>query len=134
MIVFVDTSAFLAVFDADDAHHGTAREVWEELLTDASTTLLTTSYVLIETYALLQRRLGMAAVRAFSQDAMPVLSVQWIDEARHRMGVEALLAANRRRLSLVDCVSFECVRSAGADRVFAFDRHFAQQGFALLPK
>ncbi len=45
MNVLVDTSALLAVLDADDAHHGAAQEVWQELL-NRDALLLCTNYVL----------------------------------------------------------------------------------------
>jgi len=41
-----------------------------------------------------------------------------------------LLTAGRRELSLVDCVSFACMRRQGLTRAFHFDRHFREQGFA----
>jgi len=40
-----------------------------------SPTLVTTDYVLVETAALLQHRLGMAAVRSFHKNVVPVLEV-----------------------------------------------------------
>jgi predicted nucleic acid-binding protein len=40
-----------------------------------------------------------------------------------------LLAAGRRKLSLVDCVSFELMRGCGCNHAFAFDAHFEEQGF-----
>jgi uncharacterized protein len=43
-----------------------------------------------------------------------------------------VLAAARRNLSLVDCVSFELMRRLGIRRVFCFDPHFAEQGFELV--
>ncbi len=36
-------------------------------------------------------------------------------------------------LSLVDCCSFESMRRRGIRTAFAYDAHFAQQGFELLP-
>jgi predicted nucleic acid-binding protein len=33
----------------------------------------------------------------------------------------------------VDCVSFAAMRRVGAERAFAFDRQFRQQGFVLIP-
>lgn len=128
MSVFVDTSAFLAVLDADDAEHERAKKTWEYLITNNE--LMTCSnYILVETFALVQRRLGMEAVRAFQEDVCPLLNIHWIDESDHRAGVTAVLAAARRRLSLVDCVSFEVMRRLGVNRVFCFDPHFKEQEF-----
>jgi len=92
MSVFVDTSALLAVLDAGDAQHPHARAAWETLL-QQDEPLVTTSYVLVETFA-------------------------------HRLGVTALVAAGRRQLSLVDCVSFATPPSpsTGTSRTRAFAR------------
>lgn len=132
MTVFVDTSAFYAILDRDDSNHGAAREAWERLLRGAAA-LLTSNYVLLETSALVQHRLGVAALRAFHQDAAPILRVEWITESQHRAGVEALLTAGRKRLSLVDCVSFQLMRENGVREAFCFDKHFREQGFATIP-
>lgn len=132
MTVFVDTSAFYAVFDRDDANHSAAKETWLALLGRAAT-LLTHNYVLVETTALLQHRLGVAAMRAFHEDVVPLLAVDWITEQRHRAGLEAVLAAGRKKLSLVDCVSFQSMRANGVRTAFCFDAHFAEQGFVIQP-
>ena len=129
--VFVDTSAFYAVLDRDDANHARARAAWERLL--RGETLLTHNYVLVETAALLQYRLGLPAWRAFSTEILPLLQVEWVTEARHRAALEAVLAASRRKLSLVDCVSFQAMRDCGLNRAFCFDAHFHEQGFKVVP-
>jgi len=131
MSTFVDTSAFLAVLDASDTNHGRARRRWRALV-EAEETLVCTSYVLLETFALLQSRLGQAAARAFQEDVVPWLAVAWIDKDAHAEAVAALLISGRRRLSLVDCASFEVMRRTGLKRAFGYDRHFAEQGFQLL--
>ena len=132
MRTFVDTSAFLAVLDADDARHARASRVWRDLV-GGEDILLTTSYVLVETFALVQARLGLEATRLLNDDVAPILHVTWVDEELHRAAMTALLIAQRRDLSLVDCVSFEAMRRLAAERAFAFDRHFRQQGFAVIP-
>ena len=131
MSVFIDTSAFLAVLDADDQFHQQARSIWERLLTGPED-LLCTNYVLVETVALAQRRLGLEAVRALEEDVFPLIRVVWLDESHHRAGMAALLTAGRRDLSFVDCVSFLVMRGAGVKTAFAFDEDFRRQGFALL--
>ena len=132
MSVFVDTSALYAVLDADDDNHAAAGTEWLRLL-DTPSSLVTSSYVLLETTALLQHRIGLEAVRAFHHDMCPVLGVEWIQETTHQTGMSSVLAASRRELSLVDCVSFALMGGLGIRQVFTFDRHFAEQGFTCLP-
>jgi predicted nucleic acid-binding protein len=128
MIVFVDTSALYAVLDRDDQNHQTARTAWEMLLKSAAT-LVTSNYVLVETCALVQHRLGLDALRTLQDDIFPLLTVEWISRAQHDSAMGAVLSAGRKKLSLVDCVSFGLIRAAGLRKAFAFDRHFVEQGF-----
>ncbi|MDN5344208.1 MAG: uncharacterized protein PWQ18_319 [Clostridia bacterium] len=131
MNVYLDTSAFLAILDADDENHTLAKKVWENLLT-SGTPVISSSYVLVETYALVQRRLGMEALRVFHEDILPLVQVKWINAELHHYGANAVLTANRRNLSLVDTVSFAVMRELGIKKVFAFDRHFTEQGFECI--
>lgn len=129
--VFIDTSAFLALLDKHDPNHVTASRRWDQLLSEGCA-LLTTNYVLVETCAVIQRRFGMQTVRTFVDELTPLLEVYWIDAMIHAAGIVALLAANQRLLSLVDCISFAVLRQRGVDAVFAYDEHFTNQGFRLL--
>jgi predicted nucleic acid-binding protein len=131
MRIFVDTSAFYALLDRDDAHHPRAKRAWTDLL-KAVHALVTSNYVLVETLALLQNRLGMEAIRAFHDDILPQINIEFVALGTRRSGVADLLSASRRNLSLVDCVSFEVMRASGINTVFAFDKHFREQGFTLI--
>ncbi|MBC7251909.1 MAG: PIN domain-containing protein [Anaerolineae bacterium] len=132
MRVFVDTSAFFAVLDADDRNHDEAKRVWQDLLTQEAV-LVCSNYVLVETLALVQHGLGIPAVRTFQEDIVPVLNIEWVDESVHRVGIASVLAAARKGLSLVDCTSFEIMRRLGIKMAFTFDRHFEEQGVQCLP-
>jgi uncharacterized protein len=127
--VFVDTSALLAVLNAGDENHARAARAFRRLL-ESGEELIATSYVLVETMALLQHRFGLAAARGFQDDVVPVLEVAGVDAELHGEGTAAFLTAGRRELSLVDCVSFACMRRRGITRAFHFDRQFREQGFA----
>ena len=133
MTTFADTSALYAVLDADDEFHGRAREAWSSLLLSQEGALVTTNYVLVEVFALVQARLGMAAVRGLSDDLLPVVRTIWVTEEDHRGAVQALLAADRRVLSLVDCSSFVVMRRLGLKVAFTFDEDFRRQGFGAVP-
>jgi predicted nucleic acid-binding protein len=130
--VFLDTSGLYAVFDGDDAMHPVAARAWGELVRSNSP-LHTSNYVLVELTALLQRRLGVAAADALQTYVLPWVNVVWVDEILHAQAMSGLLAARRRDLSLADCSSFACMRRLGLRQAFAFDGHFAEQGFSLLP-
>ncbi len=127
-MIFVDTSAFYALADSADPNHENARRILEGLL-DRGENLLTHSYVLVESIALVQHRLGTApAVRLAESRGF---EVEWVDAARHGETVRVLGARGRRRVSFVDLVSFGVMRASGIGTAFAFDEDFQREGFAL---
>ena len=69
-MIFVDTSALYAVLDRDDEHHPLAKSTWGTLL-QGDDALIVTNYVMVETTALVQHRLGMQAVRVLCGDVLP---------------------------------------------------------------
>jgi uncharacterized protein len=129
--VFADTSALLALLNVRDENHGRAGRAFATLRARQSP-LLSTSFVLVETYALVGRRLGLGAVRDFRTDLAPLLEVIWVDETLHNSGLDLLLDRQKRSLSLVDAVSFIAMRGRDVDEAFAFDPHFEQEGFSLV--
>lgn len=131
MNVFVDTSALLAVLDRSDERHPKAKRTWEEML-GGEHVLVSHNYVLVETSAVLARRIGTEAVRVFERDVAPILRLVWVTRDIHEAAVGAHLAAGRRSLSLVDCASFEVMRRAGIAAAFAFDTHFREFGYELV--
>ena len=129
--VFADTSALLALLDAKDQNHAGAKRAFARL-SDRQASLVSTSFVLVETYALVGRRFGLDAVRSFRADFAPLIDVVWVDEALHDAGLDLLLERRKRLLSLVDAVSFITMRRNNVDEAFAFDPHFQQEGFSLI--
>jgi predicted nucleic acid-binding protein len=131
MNVFVDTSAILSLLDPNDISHVLAAKVWRRL-TGEKDKLLTTNYVVVETCSLLQARSGLQAVREFQAAIVPLLNIVWINEEMHKDALEAMLLANQRRLSLVDCSSMMIAKQYNIQSIFAFDRHFTERGFTCL--
>ncbi len=116
-----------------DRFHQSAKDTWDEILLSDDSFLFSSNYIILETTALLQHRFGLDAVRLFVSDILPVIEIVWIDASVHKQGMSALLASNRRNLSLVDCTSFEILRQIGLDFTFTFDSHFLEQGFKVIP-
>jgi predicted nucleic acid-binding protein len=132
MRVFIDTSAFYALLDRDDVNHKKAESAWVNLL-NVDNSLVTSNYVMVETFALLQSRLGIKAVRGFQEDILPLINIEFVTPEIHRSGIAVLLSVSKRNLSLVDCVSFETMRARGIKIAFTFDSHFQEQGFTRTP-
>lgn len=126
---FLDTSAILAIFAVDDPHHTDAAERWTTLVSSGQA-VLTTNYVVLEASALLQRRMGLAAMEALNQAVVPMLKIHWVQQQDHELALREVMNAANRNLSLVDCVSFVTMRNYSVKRAFAYDRHFREQGFS----
>lgn len=131
MSVFVDTSAILALLNIEDINHAKALITWRSLIDD-EVPMISTIFVLSESFALVQSRLGIEAVRSLHEVIRPYLFMEWGDERLYLEAASAVLTTNRRSLSLVDCSSFVVMRRLSISTAFAFDNHFTEQGFVLL--
>lgn len=131
-MIFVDTSAFLAILHAGDRFQRRAELCLRSLRAEGQT-LFTNNYILIESIALIQNRLGLEKVRQYQEVIAPLLDITWIDERQHEAAIHAVLRANRRNLSLVDCSAFETMRRLGIETAFTFDRNFQEEGFKVIP-
>ena len=128
--MFVDTSFLVALLDEDDPMYAEAVRLWQRVEAE-QLSVLTSNYVLVEACAVLQRRLGVPAMRRLVRQILDPVALEGVTRDDHERAVEALLVADRRNLSLVDCVSFEVMRRLDIRECLAFDRHFAEQGFVV---
>lgn len=128
MTCFVDTSALYALLDEDDANHGRAISILARLRGEE---LVTHAYVIVETLALVVRRLGWAATTHVIDVILPVIAVQAVDESLHLQALAAYREAGSTGVSLVDRTSFAFMRTHRVARAFAFDTDFESAGFTL---
>ena len=129
MKIFADTSGLYALLIKNDLMHPKAQYSFT-YFSKQEVPLITTSFVVLETIALLQRRVGINAVYDFQSKLIPLLEIVWIDLELYNKGIQRLFALNNRNISLVDCISFEVMESLGITQAFTFDKHFRQMGFA----
>jgi predicted nucleic acid-binding protein len=130
MNIFADTSGLFALLVKNDYMHIRARENFN-YFAGQSVQLVTSSFILVETIALLQRRIGLAPIHDFNTKILPLLEVIWVDDKWHIRAMQRLFAQNNRDLSLVDCLSFEIMDSLEIKYAFAFDKHFEENGFTI---
>jgi len=130
MNVFIDTSAIFALLDRDDDFHQQSKEIFFDLL-KKDCNFHCTNYILVESFALLQNRLGLKAAKSFQESMIPLFKIFWIDNKIYDMAISNLVIAGKD-ISLVDYSSFLVIRYLGIDKVFTFDSHFAKQDFDVL--
>lgn len=128
--IFADTSGFIALMDADDVFHPLASNAWQGYL-EQDCRIYTSDYVRLETWALIQRRLGAQAALDFADLILPACSVLSIEENGFTTSVNEWRLARRRNLSLVDITSFRVMRDQQIMKAFSFDKHFAEEGFEI---
>jgi predicted nucleic acid-binding protein len=128
--VFVDTSGFYALMDRSDNNFEKAAGLWRSFL-ERDFYLRTSNYVIVETLALLQSRLGFEAASLWYRDVLSLVEILWIDGSMHNLAYELWLGLGRKKLSFVDCVSFIAMRHYKVEKVLGFDKHFVEHGFEV---
>src|SRR5262245_19430565 len=103
-MIFLDTSAIYAWADRNDSNHQTAIR-WLQGILDLGEELLTHNYIMVESISLLQARLGVSASAKLMKDSA-LFVIDWVDRDLHASGVREWQRSGKRRLSLVDQVSF----------------------------
>ena len=126
--VFVDTSGFYAALDRTDLDHARAAQAFRSAVSD-DWHLVTTNYIVHESMALIQARLGWAAVDAWLDHLLPLCQVVWVDESLHDLALARCRQGRQRRLSLTDCCSIQVMRQQGIKKFLGNAEHFSAEGF-----
>jgi predicted nucleic acid-binding protein len=121
--VLWDSSAILALLDADDADHASAVEIARQIASVRRPSFIT-NYIEVEAHALLLRKLGRTLAREWLLTrGLPAIRALPDEENRAR---EIIARHSDKDWSLCDAVSFAILDLRGIRRAFTFDRHFLQ--------
>ncbi len=129
--IFVDTSALLALLDADDPRQERVRKAFADHTEDE---FVTHGYVVAESLAVVRRRLGVDGVIALLDDVLPAFDVLPVDQALHAMAQDRYRASLPAGTSFVDHVSLAFMKQAGINTAFVLDSDFEGHGLAVLPR
>jgi predicted nucleic acid-binding protein len=123
--VLWDSSAILALLDADDADHERAVAIARQIASERLPSFIT-NYIEVEAHALLLRKLGRALAREWLfTGGLPVIRALEEEEDRAR---EIIARHSDKDWSLCDAISFAVLDARRIRRAFTFDRHFLQYG------
>jgi predicted nucleic acid-binding protein len=123
--VLWDSSAILALLDADDADHQRAVTAARQIASEKRPSFIT-NYVEVEAHALLLRKLGRTIARQWLlSGGLTVIRVLPDEEQRAK---EILARHTDKDWTLCDAVSFAVLDVRRVRRAFTFDHHFRQYG------
>lgn len=134
-MIFVDTAAFLAIENRRDAHHQEALAFRDAVL-EAGEPLVTSDYVLAESYTIIRLRAGHAVAVEFGEAvrASRVLRMEYLTPDILEAAWQIFKAFADKEFSYTDCTSFALMEHLHISTVFTFDQHFRQYGrFVIRP-
>jgi len=131
---FVDTGAFIAITDKSDQYHSIAVAHFGELL-EVRKPLLTTNFILDETYTRLKRNLGSLAAITFGETIRKSdqLEMITINEEIEKKAWDIFKKYHDHTFSYTDCTSFAVMQMKKLKMAFAFKGHFNIFGFNIIP-
>ena len=130
--IFVDTGAWYALLDEDDANHHAAVRFKDSLVHP----LVTSNYIADEVITLVRSRLGHNVAveigqKLWDESIANLIRVTPRDEIK---AWEIFVKYQDKAFSFTDCTSFTLMERVEVTEVFAFDEHFKQYGsFIVLP-
>ena len=131
--IFIDTSAHYAVINTRDLDHFRAEQFLKGT-TRGSHTLLTTNYIVGETYTLLRRKLGHFMAVGYIEDLPRFCNIVRVEPDDEERAWQIIKQHDDKDYSYVDATSFAVMERLNLKRAFAFDKHFEQYGYQKLPE
>jgi predicted nucleic acid-binding protein len=131
--VFVDTSAFVALFVKNDNNHHHAQKTYDTLR-DNKIPFITSDYIMDETITNLWRRgskeLSIAKGEVFFTSALCTMMFVCPEYLEPAWGLYKKY--KDKKCSFTDATSFAIMKGLNINKVFTFDEDFAQAGFEIV--
>lgn len=133
MQVFVDTAAWITLFDPSDSLAAAARQVLQTLH-QARRPLLTSEFILLEVTAAFAAPAFRSGIIMFINGLyrLPALTVEAASQSWYQAGWSLYQQRLDKAWSLTDCISFAMMQQYALTDAFTSDRHFEQAGFRRL--
>lgn len=96
--------------------------------------LYTSNYVIEETLTLLRYHCGHSVAVTFRKMLeTKFVRVLWVTEVLEKAAWNIFEKRSDERYSFTDCTSFALMDAEAIRNAFAFDEHFSQQGYNVVP-
>jgi predicted nucleic acid-binding protein len=131
--LFIDTWGWLVLEDVKASSHAAAAQCYAESAKTGGN-VLTTNYVLDETFTLLFRRRPFDEAARFAKGLLesPFIAVETVTPEQFRKAFDLRLAfRDKPDISFTDLTSMVVMRDLKITDVLTGDRHFLQAGFGF---
>ncbi|HEY9204984.1 MAG TPA: type II toxin-antitoxin system VapC family toxin [Candidatus Methanoperedens sp.] len=136
-MIFVDTSAFLALVNEKDNNHIAARTFLEGIKNGKVKVrkIITSDYIIDETLTRILYSVGHKEAVKWGKDILASKVVEKVDVGKEIFDLawELFETYEDKKLSFTDCTSFALMKKRGIEKVFSFDGDFENIGFILMP-
>lgn len=137
-MLFIDTSAFLALANDRDNYHKAAQHFLMDIQNGKfrPTRLITSDYIVDETLTRIRFKVGHAQAVNWGQNihSSKIIELQRVDETIYEDALAIFEKYNDKQLSFTDCTSFALMKSMGINDAFTFDEDFRKMGFNIMPE
>lgn len=132
-MIFVDTSAFLAIENKRDTHHKRAVSFRDHCLKNGLQ-LITSDHILDESYTIVRFKAGHSLAISFGEDLRRsrLLRIEYVTQVILNKAWHIFKSFADHDFSFTDCVSFAIMEQLHIKTVFSFDAHFKGYGKFLL--
>ncbi len=130
--LFVDTSWFKAFVDIKDDFYTKASDQFSKIESE-KILLVTTNFILDESYTLIRKRVSKAESFKFKEllsELTGILSLVRV-APKDENDAWSYFKEDWSDLSFTDCTSFAVMKRLGLKNVATFDNHFARAGFTI---
>ncbi|MFH1452418.1 MAG: PIN domain-containing protein [Armatimonadota bacterium] len=129
--IFVDTSAFYAMINKGETHHGKIKN----FIKKSKELLVTTNLIFAETISLITKRLGKNIAADFGSGLLNStrLSIYYLSEDYQKEAWDLFISYKDKDFDYIDAACFTFMKKMNINKVLSFDRHFKQMGFEILP-
>jgi predicted nucleic acid-binding protein len=136
-MIFVDTSAFLAIVNEKDNNHIAAKTFLEGIKNDKVKVkkIITSDYIIDETLTRIRYSVGHKEAVKWGKDILASRVVEKIEVGKEifELAWEIFESYEDKKLSFTDCTSFALMKKRDVEKVFSFDKDFKNMGFILMP-
>jgi uncharacterized protein len=137
-VVFIDSTAWLAILDEKNINYQMAREFYEKLL-DQNSRLVTSSVVIDETLSSLKMNFGNEFAQKFleiiDESVLSInLKVDWISRRIRRNAINNFLKTGTSNLQLRHYYINESFKRKKIDIVFSYDQNLKYFDFPVMPQ